>query len=268
MSDRSEWLRRFRLALETLGYIFGREGTVMTTAIALSFFLSLFPILVLVLTLASVLGFASFREAAFTALAGVFPISQDFIVRNLRIYTRGIGQAQILSLLISAGAGSTLFFALEAGLDSAFRLVHPRRFWRSQLIGTWMTALACVLVFVSIALVGLVEQATHGSADASLLRWSGRQLISYGLALVLFVAVYLWLPSIRRPAGLMLKTSVFAAALWLAADFGFRVLAASWALQVIYGPFFVSVTILLWAYLMACILLGCARLAADGFFGT
>ncbi len=262
-----EWLRRLRLCGEASAYLFGREGTVMTSAIALSFFLAVFPLIVLVLSLASVAGLSGFREAAFTALSGFFPISQEFIIRNLRIYTRGLGQAQIISLLISAGAGSTLFFALEAGLDSALRLTQPRRFLRSQLLGVVMTVLAGFLVFASVFLLDRVHRWTDGMAFAGPVQWMASHAISCSLAFVMFLAVFLWLPSVRRPFRLMFKTSLLASGLWLASDLVFRWLAASWTLQVIYGPFFVSVTILLWAFVMACILLGSARLAADGFFG-
>ncbi len=239
----------------------------MTSAIALSFFLAVFPLIVLVLSVASVAGLSGFREAAFTALSGFFPISQEFIMRNLRIYTRGVGQAQIISLLISAGAGSTLFFALEAGLDSALRLTHPRRFLRSQVLGVAMTVLASVLVFASVFLLDQMERLTQGMTFAGPVRWVGGHAISYSLAFVMFLAVFLWLPAVRCPFGLMFRTSLLASALWLVADLVFRWLAASWTLQMIYGPFFVSVTILLWAFLMACILLSSARLAADGLFG-
>ena len=64
-----------------------------------------------------------------------------------------------------------------------------------------------------------------------------------------------------------MTTSFFASLVWLAVNEFFRRLAASWSLEVIYGPFFVSITILFWAYATGCILIGFARLSADGFFG-
>lgn len=253
--------------VETLSYLFGREGTVMTTAIALSFFLSLFPVIVLVLGISAEVGLRGFREVAFTALEGLFPVSQEFIVRNLRIYTRGVGGTQLVSLLLSAAAGTTFFFALEAGLDSAFRLSHPRRFLRSQALGTVMTVMAGGLMFASVYLVEWFSRVVASGPAMRTVQIVGVHLISYSVAFLLFLAVLILLPSRRRHWRAVLGAAVFAALLWLAVDVFFRWAAGSWALQAIYGPFFVSVTLLLWAFAMACILLGSARLAADGFFG-
>jgi membrane protein len=259
-------VRSARIAGETLVYLFGREGTAYASSIAFSLFLSVFPIIVLVLSAANLLSLRDLREAIFTALTGFFPISQEFIVRNLRIYTRGLGELQIVSAILIAWAGSTFFYAVESGLDSAFRIRTPRRFWRSQVLGTLMAVVAGTLAFLSIALVRLVRE----RPPSLLLSWIDPLVsyaISFGLAFGLFTCIYIWLPSVRQPLGRVLQTALFASVGWLAVNAVFRLLASSWSLEVIYGPFYVSVTLLLWFYAAGCILLGAARLAADGFWG-
>lgn len=262
----SEWCRRGRILIESLVYLFGREGTVLATSTALSFFLSLFPIIVLLLSVPSATGIDQFRQAIFSALEGFFPISQEFIIRNLRIYTQGLGQQQLTSLLLTAWAGSTFFFSLEAGMDSAFRLPRPRRFLRSQVLGTAMAVMAGVLVFASVNLLDWYDGVKWPAAWQQTAHTAGTWAISYGLAFLLFLNVYYWLPSVRQPPTVILRTALFGSFIWFAADAIFRRLAVLWTLDVIYGPFYVSVTILLWSYLIACILLVSARLAADGFF--
>ncbi len=266
-----EWAspaRSARIAGETLVYLFGREGTAYASSIAFSLFLSVFPIIVLLLSAANLLALQDVREAVFTALAGFFPISQEFIVRNLRIYTRGLGELQVVSALLIAWAGSTFFYAVESGLDSAFRITKPRRFWRSQVLGTLMAVVAGALAFLSISLIQFVRVRASGLFSVWWLEPGLAHVISFGLAFALFACIYTWLPSVRQPFSRVLKTALFASVGWLAVNGLFRLLAASWSLEVIYGPFYISVTLLLWTYAAGCILLGSARLAADGFWGS
>jgi membrane protein len=249
----------------SLGYVFGREATVLISSISVSFFLSVFPFIVLLLTFANYLHWQALREAVFEALYTFFPISQEFIVRNLRIYTQKFGHITVVSSLLLLWAGSTFFFAFEAGLDSAYRVKRYRHFVFSQLIGTVMTGVYGVLAFVAIVTLNLAHD--WGS-------WLGlfRILlginISVGLTFVLFFSLYYYLPNRKREARRVLPETLLATVVWIAAHLVFKLLAPSWSLQSIYGPFYISVTLLIWGYLLGCIVLGCARLSADGFFGV
>ncbi len=258
--------RRVRVFIEAVLYVFGREGTGLVSATTFNFFLSVFPIIVLLLSVAGYLGLAGLRESVFQALGAFFPISQDFIVRNLRIYTRRLGEPQLVSLLLIAWTGSAFFFSLEAALYSAFRLGRRRRFVSSQLLGIGMAVWAGILILLCILMLGWADQWLQAMSR----NWVHDGLgygFSFFLAFLLFGHVYLLLPSDRQPLSHILATSFFASIAWLGINELFRRLAASWSLEAIYGPFFVSITILFWAYATGCILIGFARLSADGFFG-
>ncbi len=261
-------LRWVRIFIEALCYVFGREGTGLVSAITFNFFLSVFPIIVLLLSVAGYLGLAWLRDSVFEALGAFFPISQDFIVRNLRIYTRRLGEPQLVSLALIAWTGSAFFFSLEAALYSALRLGRRRRFVSSQLLGIGMALWAGILILLCILLLGWADQGLQSMADMP--GWVYAALgygLSYLLAFLLFGHVYLLLPSDRQPLFRVLATSMVASLAWLGVNEFFRRLSASWSLEAIYGPFFVSITILFWAYATGCILVGFARLSADGFFG-
>jgi len=243
---------------------------VLVSSITFNFFLSVFPIIVLLLSAANYLDWTNLREAVFVSLQKFFPISQDFIVRNLRIYTSELGRPQVISLLLFAWTGSAFFFSLQASLDSAFRARRPRSFLRSQLLGIGMVFLFGVLALGSISLSNWLRPAESSRLAGVPVAWvsiATAYLISYLLALALFGNVYLWLPSSRRPLRSVVRTSIVASFMWLGINEFFRRLAGSWSLEAIYGPFFVSITILFWAFATGCIVIGFARLDADGFFG-
>lgn len=257
---------RVRIVTDMLLYLFGRDGTILISSIAFSFFFSIFPIIVLLLTAASYLGLPGLRESIFQSLLNFFPIAQDFIIKNLDIYTREAGQMQVISVLLIAWSGSTLFFALEAGLDSAYRIREYRNFVFSQALGTGLTLISGLLVLLTILLFWTVEGYTRGTAD-SLTEAAIALAVSYALAMVLFFTIYYYLPNRpRKLTGVLLETN-FSVVCWLTINGVFQRYASSWSLQEIYGPFYVSMTLLLWAYASGCVLLGTARLSADGFFG-
>ncbi len=264
------WGCKLRTFADALIYLFGREGAVLVSSITFNFFLSVFPIIVLLLSAANYLDWTNLREAVLLSLQKFFPISQDFIVRNMRIYTSELGRPQVISLLLFAWTGSAFFFSLQASLDSAFRARRPRSFLRSQLLGIGMVFLVGALALGSISLSNWLRSAGSLQLARVPAEWVGggtAYLISYLLALALFGNVYLWLPSSRRPFRSVFRTSIVASFFWLGINEFFRRLAGSWSMEAIYGPFFVSITILFWAFATGCVVIGFARLDADGFFG-
>jgi hypothetical protein len=131
-----------------------------------------------------------------------------------------------------------------------------------------MALLAGVLIFSAIFLVGFANQlALQVSWIEGILQELFELSVSIGLTFGLLWALYYGLPNRKQSFKAALKTAAFASLAWVIANLIFRNFATEWSLQSIYGPFYVSMTLLLWAYTSGCILLGAARLSSEGFFG-
>ncbi len=255
--------RRLRLLYDVTEYLFGREATILVSTISVSLVLSVFPFIVLLLTFANYFHWTGLRETIFQVFYSFFPISQEFIIRNLRFYTQKFGGLTIVSGLLLAFSGSNFFFAFEAGLDSAYRVVKYRSFVTSQVLGTLMTVVFGALAIVVIAALQL---ANRWGTRAEVFQAVVSLNLSFAVTFLLLFFLYYYLPNRKQDVGRVAREAFFATLVWMAGNLVFRLLAPSWALQRIYGPFFISVTLLLWGYLAGYIILGVARLSTDGFF--
>ena len=256
--------------LGALGWLFCRESTLLVFSFTFAFLLSIFPLIVLLISLTSAVPSEAFQETLFEALRHFFPVSQDWIVRNLQIYLQEIGIHQVISLVLLAWAGSALFFALEAALESAYRVRLPRNFVGSQIRGTVLVlALGLLTLLAAVVLHGAVWLAERFLANAvttahvfTLTYYA----IMFVVTFCLLCCAFHWLPNRDVPLRRILPEAVFAACLMIVADLVFRWVAPELGLEEVYGPFYVSITILLWGYTFGCIIVGTARLGANGFF--
>ncbi len=256
--------------LSALGWLFCRESTLLVFSFTFAFLLSIFPLIVLLISLTAAFPSEPFQETLFEALRHFFPVSQDWIVRNLQIYLAEIGVHQVISLVLLAWAGSGLFFALEAALESAYRVRLPRNFVGSQIRGTALVlALGLLVLLAATVLHGAVWLAERFLANAVstervfTLTYYG---ITFMVTVCLLTCAFHWLPNRNVPMRRILPEAFFAACLIIVADLVFRWVAPHLELEEVYGPFYVSVTILLWGYTFGCIIVGSARLGANGFF--
>jgi membrane protein len=262
--------RRSGAFVGALVYLFGRDSTILICAFGFAFLMSMFPFLVLLLTLVSYLPWPEFRETIFEGLHFFFPVSQEWVVRNLGIYLVELGALQVVSFVLLAWAGSAFFFALEAALESAYRVANPRNFVGSQALGTLLTFGFGILVFLGVALLRLLVGVAEASAlvDAPsevIFRWV-LAILAFVLVLGLIVAAFYWLPNREVQLRRILPEALLATVLIVYGNWLFRLRAPDMGLQEVYGPFYISVTILLWAYILGCIVVGSARLGANGFF--
>jgi membrane protein len=256
--------------LSAIGWLFCRESTLLVFSFTFAFLLSIFPLIVLLISLSSAFPSDGFQDTLFEALRHFFPVSQDWIVRNLRIYLQEIGIHQVISLVLLAWAGSALFFALEAALESAYRVRYPRNFVGSQVRGTALVlALGLLALLAATVLHWAVWVAEHLLANAvrtDQVFTVTYYVITFIVTVCLLVCAFHWLPNREAPLRHILPEAMFAASLIIVADLVFRWIAPEMGLEEVYGPFYVSVSILLWGYTFGCIIVGSARLGANGFF--
>jgi len=87
--------------------------------------------------------------------------------------------------------------------------------------------------------------------------------ITTGLASILFFfSIYWLLPNRRIPARQVIRTSIVTGIVWLAAKEAYVAILPHMDLKALYGPFFVSVGLLFWAYISGLILFAGAQFSA------
>ena len=81
-----------------------------------------------------------------------------------------------------------------------------------------------------------------------------------GVASILFFfSIYWLLPNRKVPWRLVLSTSIYTGVIWLVASYLYVALLPHMHLRALYGPFYVSVGLLFWAYISGLILFAGAQ---------
>jgi uncharacterized BrkB/YihY/UPF0761 family membrane protein len=81
-----------------------------------------------------------------------------------------------------------------------------------------------------------------------------------GVASILFFfSIYWLLPNRKVPWRSVLRTSIYTGVIWLVARFIFVLVLPHMDLEALYGPFFISVGLLFWAYISGLILFAGAQ---------
>jgi membrane protein len=262
-----ELLRAFRHPIELLGTLVTRvhEDDILTTAAALAyyFFFSIFPLLLFVLALTTVLPVhgleAWLLENAKQSLPGEAYALVERTVRGLLGTRRG----GLLSLgaVLALWTASAAFSALMTGLNRAYRVRDPRPWWHARLYAIGLTVAlsffmitAFVLTVFGGQLVGLIARHLGPGAGVAALvvRWT----VTVGSMVVVVAAVYYACPAIPREwhwitPGALLFMLGFAGS---SAAFSYYV-GEFRSYDRTYGSLGAVIVLLLWMYILAFFLL-------------
>jgi membrane protein len=170
-----------------------------------------------------------------------------------------------IGLLLAVWFGAAVFISLEDTLNTAFGVACARTFVKR----VWV-ALTCMVAVGGLLTVGALALLT-GPEIARLLGWGvAWTVVEWALGFALVVAalwiVYFVLPNRdqRRCKLTLLQASVFAALLFAAASFGFRLYAANLGSYTkTYGVLGGIIVLLLWMYYTSMAILLGGELAAE-----
>ncbi|MCS7315999.1 MAG: YihY/virulence factor BrkB family protein [Bryobacterales bacterium] len=262
------WWRRVR---PTLDYWLQTEVHVYALAIAASFMLSFFPFLIVMASFCRwVLGWRAGAAAVYAALNEYFPGELgDFIAHNLRVVVQDRGALPLVSLLLLLVTANGIFVPLEVALNRAWGVAENRSYWRNQALST-VLAFACgTLVLAATILTGMsprVLESLLGDVPA----WAeGPAVWVLKLAAIPFLPAALLLVYWRLPNRPMNWREVAPVAVWV--GLLLQILQylnwLTWPLwrakmRREYGPFYYSVSIILWSFLAAMVVLAGAEWAA------
>ncbi len=129
-----------------------------SASIAYFTILSLFP---LILGIVAISGFflqsaeAQVRVNEF--IVELFPVSADFVSRNIDSLVRIRGAAGLTSIIVLMWSGSKMVGALSRGINGALGLKRPYAFYLSKLRNFGLTVIVTLLIFVAMAVMPMVE---------------------------------------------------------------------------------------------------------------
>ena len=247
----------------TVRYWLGLDSHVYAMAIAANVLFGFFPFLLLLLSVSqNWLGWSGAERAVYIGLRAFLPEDPglvSFVERNLRaaVASRG-NRVEIVSIFLLILASNGIFMPLEVALNRLWGIAENRPYWKNQLMAFGMTFVSGVLA-VTVALWAgwqgsTVERLIGGTAP------DRATLIAFKLAevhalIAIFVLVYWLLPNGPVPFKRAATTGVVVGLLIEAGQIAYSWLWPWLDLRREYGPFFISVTLVLWGFLAAMVVL-------------
>ena len=239
-------------------------------SVAAQVILSLFPFILLLLTVAQkVFHSPKMVDVVVQMMSNFLPSNQTFIMKNMKYLVVAHTQTKIFSVVMLLVTTTGVFLPLEVALNSVWGVRKNRNYLQNQIVSLGLAAGVCILAMASIALstaqqtvlgllfFGHVHNIVFTFLGASFLR------ICAGIASVgLFFLIYWGLPNRKIPARAVLPTAIIMGVLWEIAKYLYILTLPHLDLRSVYGPFEVSVGLKLWAFLSGLLLLAGAYVSA------
>jgi YihY family inner membrane protein len=254
-------------------YMVRTEVHTYAFSVAANAILSLFPFIVLLLTLSRQVFHSRSMETVVGELMRSFlPVGQDFVMRNMQLLANPRKGTQLFSIVMLLITSTGVFLPLEVALNNVWGVKENRSYLRNQLVSIGLAFAVGALAMISVALNAghkdLISWVFFGHTDNIVFSMLavGALKISAGIAsILLFFLIYWILPNREVPARAVLPTAIVVGLLWEGAKVLY-ILALPWLdFQAVYGPFYISVGLMMWAFLSGLLLLAGAHFSATRY---
>jgi YihY family inner membrane protein len=251
-----------RRLLHTFHFWMRTEVHVYGFSIAANVLLSFFPFLIVMVTLChEVLGWKTAGDAIAFTIRDYFPDQLGLFISNYLPH-RSLQIASVLLLLFTANG---IFEPLEVALNHAWGIGQNRSFVRNQLVSLGLIFACGTLGLASSLLTGMNMRLLGGGDTLSkLLVLVFFKMAAVPISIFMLFLIYWLLPNAKISARFVIPPAIFAG---LALELLKYINMLTWPLwrkklHAEYGPFYYSVTIVLWSFLAAMVILAGAEWAA------
>lgn len=255
---------RLILAFREAGMRFSRDGCAfLSQAIAFNALFAIFPLLVLVLTAASLI-FPNADQQVLSFFTTFAPALHDTVAANVRTYVYGRGISSIIAFVVVVWAAKNLFMSLAYALNRALAVPKSRPLLHDMLLSIIMLPLTGIIMIFAIGLpvaVSLVFAYAH-IVDPANFSQILAYLISMALVFIVVIFLYTFLPSRSVRWQFAVPGASFVALMWPAVQYIFAFYTVHVDFTRIYGALSAPLVLLLWFYLIGVIFLFGAELSA------
>lgn len=252
-------------------YLAQTEVHTYAFSVAANVILSLFPFILLMLTLARHV-FHSPAMAAVIAdeIRYFLPAGQDFVIRNMNILARSNGGVQIASIVMLLISSTGVFMPLEVALNQVWGAHRNRSYLMNQLVSAGLAFAIGILTLLSISLTAaqhsLLSLVFLGNTDNVVFGFLAHSLLQISAAVIsvlIFLLIYWVLPNRRLPIVAVVPAAVTTGLLWEVAKRIYIALLPLLDFRSVYGPFSVSVSLMMWAFVSGLLMLAGAHYSAS-----
>jgi membrane protein len=264
----SKWYRWRKDGKALVTYLLDSEVHTFAFSVAANAILSFIPFIVLLYTLAQSVFHSKMMVTVISEMVDYFlptTAKQDWVANSLQAAASRQG-VQALSLVMILIACTGIFLPLEVALNQAWGVTKSRNYLANQVVAFGLAILMVVLALISILLSAwereLMTLLFFQHTDNYIFQgisylWLA---LSTGVASILFFfSIYWLLPNRKVPPRYVMRTSIVTGIVWLFAKYIFVALLPHMDLKALYGPFYVSVGLLFWAYVSGLILFAGAQ---------
>ena len=251
-------------AFREAGMRFNRDGCAfLSQAIAFNALFAIFPLLVLILTGASLI-YPNANRQILSFVDEFAPALHQTVADNLQTYVYGRGVSSIIAFAVVIWAGKNLFMGLAYALNRALAVPKSRPLIHDIALSIIMLPLAGAIMVVAISLPIMV------SLFVAYARLPDPRNVSEGLAyagsmLLIFIVIlvlYTFLPNRPVRWQFAIPGAIFAALMWPAAQYAFAFYTVHVDFTHVYGALSAPLVLLLWFYILGAIFFFGAELSA------
>lgn len=273
---RSKWFIWRRTGTALVRYLLDSEVHTFAFSVAANAILSFIPFIVLLYTLAV----SVFRSYAMVQIVDTTvnyflpPVTKEkgWITGSIYNVVQSSSHhgVQAFSLLMIIIACTGIFLPLEVALNQAWGVAKSRNYLHNQVIAfglaIFMVALGLGSILLNQGVHALLNMVFWGHIDNFVFRTITNLVLAAttgGASILFFFSIYWLLPNCKVPWKPVFRTAVVTGLIWLVSKYIFIAILPHLDLQALYGPFYVSVGLLFWAYTSGLILFAGAQFSVS-----
>jgi membrane protein/epoxyqueuosine reductase len=270
--SKSKWFRWRKDGTALITYLLDSEVHTFAFSVAANAILSFIPFVILLYTLALSVFRSKAMVSAVSDVVNYFLPSAtkqpDWLSKNIEIAAilssrHGVQALSLVMILISC---TGIFLPLEVALNQAWGVTKSRNYFSNQIVAFGLALLMLALALVSVWSQSLLPVVFFHHTDNFFYKGASEfwLAVSTGIAAILFFFCIYWiLPNRKVPWRPVLRVSVVTGIVWLLGRAVFVLVLPHMDLESLYGPFYVSVGLLLWAYASGLILFAGAQFSVS-----
>ena len=243
-------------------FLIGPEVQTFAFAVAAYGVLSFFPfmLLLLVFTRHFLHSTAMYNELL-RVLSDALPTGQDLVIKHLNLMVNARRKAQIGSLVLLLVAAKGIFTPLEIALNRIWGFKTNRSILHNQLVSVGLAFCCGVLALCSVALTAVNNTiirelfSAEGKHTIQLVTFFSMKACAVAASVAIFFLIYWKLPNGPIAPRQVLPAALIAGALFEVAKWAYIMLLPHLGFSVVYGPFTLAITLMMWAFVSALVLL-------------